>query len=279
VHNCLRQFRMNEPLLVEDRNPAALHQCRVALRRLRSALAQFKDLIPDERSQAIRRSLKEVAGELGKARNLDVLLTGPAKQEAESQASEIVDATEFMTKVEAHRQEVYDDVIARLDGAEFRQLVLEIVAWAETGEWRRRKAAQARLRAYGRRKLKRQHRSMRKASLELASMTDQERHKIRIKAKKIRYSCEFFNVISQRPKRYERYLSSVTAAQEKLGDLNDAAMTQTLVQDFVKSEPGLSTSVAFSAGAVVAARTKDADVQIGVAQHALEKFVRAKPFW
>jgi len=62
VHNCLRQFRMNEPLLVEDRNPAALHQCRVALRRLRSALAQFKDLIPDERSQAIRRSLKEVGG-------------------------------------------------------------------------------------------------------------------------------------------------------------------------------------------------------------------------
>ena len=280
VHNCLRHFRMNEPLLLEDRNPAALHQCRVALRRLRSALALFKDLIPDERSQAIRGSLKEIAGELGKARNLDVFLTGPAKQEAESQASEIVDAAEFMAKVEARRQKVYGEVIARLDGTEFRQLVLEIVAWAEIGEWRDREAAQTSLRAHGRRKLKRQHRSIRRTtSLDLASMTEEERHKIRIKAKKIRYSCEFFNAISRRPKRYERYLNGVTVVQERLGDLNDATTTRTLVQDFVKSDPGVSTGVAFSAGAVVAARTKDADTQIAVAQDALEKFVSAKPFW
>jgi CHAD domain-containing protein len=94
-----------------------------------------------------------------------------------------------------------------------------------------------------------------------------------------RYSCEFFNAISRRPKRYERYLNGVTAVQEQLGDLNDTAKTRTLVQDFVKSDPGVSTGVAFSAGAVVAAGTKDADTQIAVAQDALEKFVSAKPFW
>ncbi|NKQ69766.1 hypothetical protein C3Y89_05100 [Rhizobium sp. UPM1132] len=44
--SCLRQFRLN--VLIDRRNGEALHQARVALRRLRSAFTLFKALLTGE---------------------------------------------------------------------------------------------------------------------------------------------------------------------------------------------------------------------------------------
>lgn len=45
VQACLRQFRLNESILLETRSDQALHQARVALRRLRSAFSIFKPVL------------------------------------------------------------------------------------------------------------------------------------------------------------------------------------------------------------------------------------------
>ena len=37
VHECIRQFRLNQALIIAERDPDALHQARVAMRRLRTA--------------------------------------------------------------------------------------------------------------------------------------------------------------------------------------------------------------------------------------------------
>src|SRR4030095_2944759 len=42
---CLTHFRMNEPLLIQGRDPEALHQLRVAIRRLRTALWLFRPVV------------------------------------------------------------------------------------------------------------------------------------------------------------------------------------------------------------------------------------------
>ena len=46
IHACIRQFRLNEALLVENRDPRALHQARVAVRRMRSAFSIFRPIWP-----------------------------------------------------------------------------------------------------------------------------------------------------------------------------------------------------------------------------------------
>ncbi|HUD90898.1 inorganic triphosphatase, partial [Sphingobium sp.] len=70
---CLRHYRLNEGVLLEGYEPKALHQARVAVRRLRSALSLFKPILLETDIQRFRDELRWLAGMLGQARDLDVL--------------------------------------------------------------------------------------------------------------------------------------------------------------------------------------------------------------
>jgi inorganic triphosphatase YgiF len=67
---CLRQFRWNEELVVETCDPTALHQARVAMRRLRSAFSLFRPVIVDEDFPQLARRCAGSPTSLGDARNL-----------------------------------------------------------------------------------------------------------------------------------------------------------------------------------------------------------------
>ena len=70
---CLRHLVSNVPAMME-RDGSALHQMRVALRRLRAAISLFSPVVGDDRAGAIKSELKWLAQEFGPARNLDKLL-------------------------------------------------------------------------------------------------------------------------------------------------------------------------------------------------------------
>lgn len=71
---CLRHFRSNEPRVAAGRDVDALHQSRVALRRLRSAFSLFKPILARPAAERFRVELRDLSNKLGEARNLDVLL-------------------------------------------------------------------------------------------------------------------------------------------------------------------------------------------------------------
>ena len=75
ARGCLRHFRLNAATVIERGDPGALHQARVALRRLRSALAVHAPLFPPSAAARWDDELRWLAGELGAARDLDVLAT------------------------------------------------------------------------------------------------------------------------------------------------------------------------------------------------------------
>jgi triphosphatase len=69
----LRHMAANVVLILgQDGN--ALHQMRVALRRLRAAISLFSAVVADDRAEAIKTELRWLARELGPARDLDTLL-------------------------------------------------------------------------------------------------------------------------------------------------------------------------------------------------------------
>jgi triphosphatase len=72
AYSCLRHFRLNETIFATRQNAAALHQTRVALRRLRSACSLFKPIIRDTEATRLQDELKWLASVLGEARNIDV---------------------------------------------------------------------------------------------------------------------------------------------------------------------------------------------------------------
>src|SRR3546814_13103303 len=110
AQSCVRQFRLNEALLLAGRDAGALHQVRVALRRLRSAFSIFKPVIGGDAHTPLRDELRWLASELANARNLDVLLER-AKPGA------------LRDRIAASREAAYDAVGEVLASARVRALM------------------------------------------------------------------------------------------------------------------------------------------------------------
>jgi triphosphatase len=71
---CLKQMIGNEPALLAG-DPEGVHQMRVGLRRLRAAISLFADILQDPQTAALKDELKWLTGQLGPARELEVLVT------------------------------------------------------------------------------------------------------------------------------------------------------------------------------------------------------------
>ena len=52
----------------------AVHQMRVALRRMRAVISLFADMLPDPQTQEMKAQFKWISGELAPARELDVFI-------------------------------------------------------------------------------------------------------------------------------------------------------------------------------------------------------------
>lgn len=262
---CLRQFRMNEAILLRNGAADALHQIRVSLRRLRSALSIFKPMLADDRFEPIRGELRWITGALGDARNIDVLIARIADDPAAEPLREA-------------RKGAYAAAREALASSRLRALMIDIAEWLATGAWlvaptendlRDRPVAD-----FARETLARYRRRVKRSGHGLAELDDDERHAVRIRAKKLRYSAEFFAALfagDRRTRRRKLFLEALEELQTALGELNDLAIAPALLQRL--GLVGTPTA---------AALTSDAggrDEMVGRAARAYGALIAAKPFW
>jgi inorganic triphosphatase YgiF len=217
VGACLRQFRLNEAILVRIGDGSALHQARVALRRLRSALSTFKRIVQDDRYDHLRGELRWIAAELGQARNLDVLL----KRVGGEQASE---------PLQLARKDAYAAVQAALASARLRALMLDLSEWTAIGAWvsdpARAEIRQQAIETFAATALDKHRRRLKRLGRDLRKISDEDRHHARIEAKKLRYATEFFQNLfpgNKPARRYQAFFEALEALQAHLGSLNDLA--------------------------------------------------------
>jgi inorganic triphosphatase YgiF len=276
VRACIRHFRLNEAGVVETRVPEALHQARVAMRRLRSALSLFKELLEDPESQTIREKLRAFSGHLGEARNLDVYL---ARAEAPEDGQPEPDPA-WIAKLRTDREAAYDRIAKAFVSKRFRSLMLDLLAWAEDGDWRRPSGADAKARLerpieeLAAEILDKRRRRVKRRGRDLAGLEAEARHQVRIEAKKLRYAAEFFSGLVEGKKdrkRLKAFLSAVEDVQETLGELNDfeTAKAMHTEDQFPAPAPALSPEGAD--------RREQELLEAAVAAH--HAFAEAKPFW
>lgn len=230
AQTCLRHYRLNEIVLLEQRDADALHQARIALRRLRSALSLFRPTVRGKDYPELREEVGWLAGQLGDARNLDVLLAGEEGLRADEAVRE---------RLLKARAKAYDRVEAALGSDRVRALMLGLALWIEAGAWRFRDRAKRDLAGLAAEQLNRQWRRVKRQSDRLDKVAPEDRHRLRLDVKKLRYSAEFLAGLSaKRPKlaRRERFVEALKALQESLGDLNDAEAAQSIT---TKLAPGL----------------------------------------
>ncbi|MET0744309.1 MAG: CHAD domain-containing protein [Microvirga sp.] len=231
-HGCVKHLMANEVLFREAPHPDAVHQMRVALRRLRAAISLFKEMVDDDQRVSISRELKWMAGELGKARDLDVYI---AKVLEPAQASHGHDAgfKDLVAAYRHRRDRAYQDVEQTIRSTRFLGGALAAAAWIETGEWLSddRKSARQRRREpvedLAEAELARRWKKIRKRGKHLKGLAPEERHQVRIDIKKLRYASEFFTGLYRRHgarKKQKHAVAVLEHLQERLGDLNDIAV-------------------------------------------------------
>jgi triphosphatase len=211
---CLRHFRLNEIALLAARDPDALHQARVALRRLRSALSLFRHAVRGHDYRQLREELRWVAGQFGEARNLDVLL-GPDAPPSFAEDDELHAA------LKAKRETAYDWVMATLGSERARKLLLRVALWLETGGWRFKPRADGDVRALAAHQLERQWRKVRRRGAELGGLDADAEHQLRVDIKKLRYGAEFLAGLYPGKHAGRRFIGALKELQEQLGIAND----------------------------------------------------------
>src|SRR5437660_3164728 len=179
----------NDPLVRTSKDPEAVHQARVATRKLRSHLRTFGPLLEPEWTAPLRSELGWLAMALGAVRDREVLLDRLRERAKSLPASDSRSASSLLHLLELEIESLRKKLYGELDSQRYVDLLEALVAAAHspvctldadqpasqvlpplaTGPWRR----------------------LRSATRQLPDPpTDPELHRIRILAKRARYAAE-----------------------------------------------------------------------------------------
>jgi triphosphatase len=282
--SCLRQIIANEPAMCTGQ-AEALHQMRIGLRRLRAAIAIFATVVGDEDLRKIKAELKWITRELGPARDLDVFATDVlAPLMASHPEDEEIAATH--RDFQERRAAAYVSAAVSVRSGRFRCAVLDLAEWIETGPWavdddKERKALRTRAVAkHAEKKLARLRKRIKSKGADLRHRSVRQRHRLRIRAKRLRYATEFFASTFPGEANAKRRLESLAALkdlQDALGGLNDLAMRQALMAD--GSEGDVREAEISAPDTRPPAPDIQAEMLLLKAEQAFTRFAETKAFW
>ena len=284
---CLGHLRLNEDVFLHTRDPEGLHQLRVALRRLRSALTLFKPVLAADPAAAhLREEIKRVTEPFGHARNLDVLLSETLPAEIAKRPDE-PGLDDLSARLEAERARAYDVALATLESQEWRSLVLDLASWLETGDWRTASGAPERDRAardFAEDVLDRARKRIRKRGRHLDRLDPEARHRVRIEAKKLRYGAEFFASLyagKKSHKRHKAFVSALSGLQDHLGALNDQATAHSVLASLMiaPDRPPVPGETLFAAGLAAGDNEANSRKLLKAAAEAHSDLLDVEPFW
>jgi CHAD domain-containing protein/uncharacterized protein YjbK len=238
----------------DDPPPEAIHQTRVATRRLRSDLQTFKSLLDPLWVRHTRSDLKWLGDVLGLVRDVDVL--GPHLDLSSSPATGDTNGVADLRLQLRHQRSAGAEKVADALQSERYFLLLDKLhaaterpAFRFTGSnrhqrippsWRASKALP--------KLVERPWKKLRKEGRRAGHQpSDAQLHGIRIRAKRLRYAAEAAEPVVGKPAR--RVAAAAEALQTQLGEHHDAVIAEEWLR---RQARGASSKVAFSAGLLAA---------------------------
>ncbi|MFO1237556.1 MAG: CHAD domain-containing protein [Alphaproteobacteria bacterium] len=234
VDACAVQAAANLPAVARQRLPEGVHQLRVALRRLRAALAVFKDVIPAEARRALRAEAGWLAGVLGPARDLDVMTADTLKATAPPPAM-ADDMRALARTLAAARRAAWSEAVAAAASPRAAVLMIDLAEAAATLRHAPPDDA-ASLTDYAAGQLERRFETVLAAAGEIDALDVEARHELRLALKKLRYAADFFAALFPR-KATKKGLKVLAALQDALGGFNDAASVDAILARAVAAAP------------------------------------------
>lgn len=249
----VQRLLIADPVARVGDDPEGVHQARVATRRLRSDLRTFGPLLDPAWVEPLRDELRWLAGELGVAREAEVML-GHLRDHAHASGPEIESAAQPLLAAAVDEYEAARlRVVAALHTPRYLDLVDLLVRGAMAPRLRPSAASATThdLVKLARKPWKR----LKRAHSELgAKPTDAALHELRIRTKRARYAVEAIGraVGGEQPR---KFAAALTALQDVLGAHQDAAVAITWVHDHAAGKNG---SGAYAAGVITGLLRADA---------------------
>ena len=209
----------------------AVHQIRVAITRLRAAVAFFAPIVVDAEWLRLKKEIAWLNGSLGAARDSDVLVEYARRKRYRAWAQRMIGEQLDQRQMLDHRQ-----LVRSLRSARTQRLISAMAGWIRQGpwvtRWQRRKDAEA-LQIYCARELNRWHQRLVRKGRCLNTLGASRRHRLRIKFKRFRYMLEALSeTVSLWGSSELRHLHQpAKRLQRALGDLRDLQRFAGLASD------------------------------------------------
>ncbi|HWI09826.1 MAG TPA: CYTH and CHAD domain-containing protein [Burkholderiaceae bacterium] len=266
LRNCADQILANASQIASGAHDAEhVHQLRVGLRRLRSALALFE---PADASAALGGGASALFRQLGAARDR-VVIEGEFAAALRAAMREAGVANEAPVPA-ASDTEAAPPELLRLHASQ--SLLLDLIeamhpgAGAEAG----RADALSPLRDRMAARLNHWHRQVVADAKHYVELDDAQRHRLRKRAKRLRYATEFCGALFER-RAVRRYLKALRDLQERLGAVSDTTMAMCAFAPRADTEP----AAMFALGWLAARRA----ALVAASGPELKRFAKVRRYW
>jgi triphosphatase len=211
-----------------------VHQMRVAVRRIRSAISAFRKLLPAADRHRISDELGWLVDILGGARNLDVFATElllPTRAALVHEAG----IDDLAAALDRERSAAYQRVERAILSERYAAGMLRLSHWFEARGWRDRSARRSTLltspiAGLAPHLLDRRWREVRKRSKRFGRLTAPRRHKLRIAAKKLRYTVELLGSLFDQDD-LQDFMKRLKRLQDDLGYANDVQVAHHILPE------------------------------------------------
>jgi len=275
LFECLAHAGANVPAVLAG-NSDGLHQLRVGLRRLRSALSTFGKSLPD--LTALNQRAKALTNAVGPARDLDVFLSdlfAPAVAQLGGQHGFEI----LRQRAERARDRAWAQAMAEIAKPDFAKFQDDVAAAASAKLW----AGDGRLSlaAVAPDLMARHLKRAKRRGQTLLTAAPPERHRLRIALKKLRYTGEFFAPLYA-PKAVTGFMGPLKELQDLLGHLNDAAQVRSHLGRLMMEETGeavLQADLSHATGLLLGWHQAQADRLLAKTAKRWKAFKKAEVFW
>jgi CHAD domain-containing protein len=216
----------------------AVHQIRVAITRLRAAVAFFAPIVVDAEWRRLKQEIAWLNGPLGAARDSDVVMEYARRKRYRAWAQAMIGEQLEQRQTQDHRR-----LVRALRSARTQRLVTAMARWIRQGAWveryKQRKDAEV-LQSYCAGELSRWHERLVRKGKRLKTLGAARRHRLRIKAKRFRYMLEALTeTVALRGRAEFHHLHRpAKRLQRALGDMRDLERFADLAEGSPHAENG-----------------------------------------
>lgn len=235
----IQHLLQNQAAAEDGHDPDGIHQYRVALRRLRSALRLMWSVAPSSRLESFLDDAAWLMSSIGGARDWDVFVTETLPRISQS-CSPVEGFEALANAAEAHRQRARARAKNAIAARRTGQFQIALRLWIEQAGWRadvtseRRRLLAEPARSYIAKAAENLHRKVLKRGRGFNSLSPEGRHKVRLALKRLRDVAGFFPSSLGSKKSRTQYERRLARLQEQLGRYHDGLIAEDFVQKISK---------------------------------------------